>query len=615
MSSLKSLIIVSTLALAAACGGAPETAAPTDTQPPVVAADEVDVKLVALLDEQWEARLAMAPESQTYLGRKTNMDKWNDRSPEAADRERALTETQLMALKEQFDRETLSEEGKLNYDLAIYTYENSLRLDEFRIQRFPLSQFRGVHSNIPVFLANYHHIKSVEDAESYLARVRGVPAVLDQAATAMEDRIVAGYPLPTFSYPLIVQSARTILDGAPITDGPDMAILADFKKKLADLDADPAQKEAMLAELSELLTGPFADAYRDFADRLDAAGQADVVDGNFGIGVRENGDAYYDALLANYTTTGLTAEEVHDLGLSEVDRIHAEMRAIMDTVEFDGDLQAFFDFMRTDPQFYKPNTDAGREEYLELARSYTEGMQARLSELFITLPKAPVEVRRVEPFRERAAGKAFYNQPAPDGSRPGVFYANLANMEDMPLYQLEALVYHEAVPGHHMQRSIQIEMEGLPKFRQFGGYTAYTEGWGLYCEFLPKEIGMYEDPYSDFGRLAMELWRAARLVVDTGLHAKGWEMQTAVLYLQDNTPNPKGDTVKAIERYIVYPGQATAYKIGMMKILDLRQKAKDALGDKFDIAAFHEVVLMSGPLPLSVLEARIDSYIETTLAG
>jgi uncharacterized protein (DUF885 family) len=597
-------------ALAAACQMMPERGA-TDRMA-AMEIDEVaaeDARLVAFLDGQWEARVALSPEYQTYLGRKTDYDQWDDRSPEAADRERALYERQLAMLTEMFDREALSDEGRLNYDLAVYSLEEDLRLDDFRMQRFPLSQFRGIHSNIPVFLANYHKIETVGDARDYIVRVSRTPVPLSQAAAQLETRIEAGYPLPEFSYPLIAESARGAIDGWPITGGDPLPIYKDFEKKIADLDLDDAERQALLAELEAALTGPYREGYERFVAAVDRMAGAEIVAGNYGVGIRDNGAPFYDALLSSYTTTDLTADEIHELGLSEVARIQDEMRGIMEQVGFDGSLQEFFAFMRDDPQFYYPNTDEGREAYLEQARAYTDGMRERLDELFITMPKAPVEVRRVEPFHERAAGKAFYNQPAPDGSRPGIFYANLADMADMPKYQLEALVYHEAIPGHHMQRSIQIEMEGLPKFRQFGGYTAFTEGWGLYSELLPKEIGFYEDPYSDFGRLAMELWRAARLVVDTGLHAKGWEMQEAIAYLQENTPNPKGDTVKAIERYIVYPGQATAYKIGMMKILELREDARDALGPQFDIAAFHDLILTGGPVPLSVLEGRVDAWI------
>lgn len=295
-------------------------------------------------------------------------------------------------------------------------------------------------------------------------------------------------------------------------------------------------------------------------------------------------------------------------------RIHDEMKAIMKKVGFKGDLQQFFAFMRDDPQFYYPDTAEGKAAYLAEATRIIDTMKSRLDELFIVKPKADMVVKAVEPFREQSAGKAFYEQPSMDGSRPGIYYANLYRMSGMPKYQMEALAYHEGIPGHHMQIAIAQELENVPKFRKFGGYTAYIEGWGLYTEFLPKEIGMYQDPYSDFGRLAMELWRACRLVVDTGLHDKKWTREQAIQYLVDNTPNSKGEAVNAIERYIVMPGQATAYTVGMLKLLELREKAKTALGDKFDIRQFHDVVLKNGAVPLDVLEQLVDQYIQSAKA-
>jgi uncharacterized protein (DUF885 family) len=591
-----------------ACGGEAQEARPlADPPSPEVRTAEVeraseDGRLISFLDSLWEERLALSPEYQTRLGRKTAYDQWNDRSEAADDRYAALLREQLGELRSSFDREALSREGQLNYDLFVANTENTLALDGFRLKRYPSSQFRGFHSSVPVFLRNYHRIDSLADAEAYLTRVETIGRPLGQAAAQLEARVEAGYTLPAFSYPLMAEAARNIEAGESVAE--------DFEAKLASLDIAEEEKERLRERLTAAIEGPFREAYRDYAERISVLAEETADEGNLGVARFDEDGSYYAALLRNYTATDLTADEVHEIGLEEVARIQDEMRAIMEEVGFEGGLQEFFAFMREDEQFYLPNTDEGREEYLTLARSYIAGIEPKLDELFGIRPEASVEVRRVEPFRERAAGKAFYSQPDEEGTRPGYFYANLADMGDMPVYQLEALVYHEAVPGHHMQRALQLEQEELPKFRRFGSATAYTEGWGLYSELVPKEIGFYEDPYSDFGRLAMELWRAARLVVDTGLHAKGWEMQEAIAYLQENTPNPKGDTVKAIERYIVYPGQATAYKIGMLRILELREKAREALGDRFDIRGFHDTILKSGPLPLNVLEQQIDLWIE-----
>ena len=325
------------------------------------------------------------------------------------------------------------------------------------------------------------------------------------------------------------------------------------------------------------------------------------------------GNRYYANRLKTMTTTELSAKEIHQIGLDEVNRIHGEMRAIMLKVGFEGELQDFFKYLKDEPRFTYPDTDLGRENYLKEATRIIEKISERLDEVFIKLPKADLEVRRVEAFREKTAGKAFYSRGTPDGSRPGYYYANLNDINDMPKYQMEALAYHEGNPGHHMQLSISQELSGVPEFRKHNNVTAYTEGWGLYSEYFPKEMGFYDDPYSDFGRLAMELWRAARLVVDTGIHDKKWTRQEAIDYLLANTPNPKNDCEKAIERYIVMPGQATAYKIGMMKILELRENAKVRLKEKFDIRMFHDTVINSGPVPLNILEERVDNWINKEL--
>ena len=317
------------------------------------------------------------------------------------------------------------------------------------------------------------------------------------------------------------------------------------------------------------------------------------------------GDAYYRHRLYETTTTDLGPKEIHELGLAEVARIHGEMRALMKTIGFDGTLEQFFRRLETDERFYCSNDDRGRERYLALARDYLDGMAARAPEFFGTMPKSRVEVRPVEEFRAAAAGKAFYSPGSTDGKRPGIFYANLHDLAQMPTYQLEALVYHEAIPGHHFQISLAREDASLPRFRRFGGWTVYGEGWGLYCESFPREHGFYADPYSDFGRLAMELWRACRLVVDTGIHDKRWTREQAIEYLFANTPNPEGDCVKAIERYIVMPGQATAYTIGKLEIERLRREAQARLGSRFDLRGFHDVVLRNGSVPLDVLEEEV----------
>jgi len=298
-----------------------------------------------------------------------------------------------------------------------------------------------------------------------------------------------------------------------------------------------------------------------------------------------------------------------------VARIQGEMQEIMDRVGFEGSLKEFFTFLRTDPQFTFPNTDEGRTAYMAEATDIIDEMRLRMDDMFITQPKAPMVVKRVEPFREDTAFGAFYKPPALDGSRPGTYYVNLKDMADQPKFLMQALAYHEGIPGHHMQIAIAQELQGLPKFRTLGGHTPFIEGWALYSEALPKEIGLYTDPYKEFGQLGMEIFRAARLVVDTGIHSKKWDREKAVQYYLDNIPNPEGDVRAEIDRYIVWPGQATAYMIGKLKIEELRAKAEAELGDAFVLAEFHDTVLANGSVPLSILEELVDDYIVTTQAG
>ncbi|GEQ96755.1 hypothetical protein JCM17844_03920 [Iodidimonas gelatinilytica] len=431
---------------------------------------------------------------------------------------------------------------------------------------------------------------------------------MDQLIAHMKEREDMGIMPPKFVYPIVIEAARNVITGAPFGDSnKNSALLNDIESKIAKLDLPEDEAADLTARARTALKDVFGPAYERLIAEMER--QEKIATTDDGVWKLPDGADYYAAQLASYTTTDLSADEIHQIGLDNVDRIHGEMRQIMEQVGFEGDLQAFFEFMRTDEQFYYENTDAGRQRYLDEATALIDTMRTRLPEMFGILPEADLVVKRVEPFREKAAGKAFYQQPALDGSRPGTYYANLYDMKDMPSYQMEALAYHEGIPGHHMQLAISQELDGLPMFQKLARFTAYTEGWGLYSEYLPKDMGFYEDPYSDFGRLAMELWRACRLVVDTGLHAKKWTREQAIDYLRENTPNPEGDVVKAIERYIVMPGQATAYMIGKEKILALREKARLELGEAFDMRGYHDEVLRHGPLPLDILEENVDAWI------
>jgi uncharacterized protein (DUF885 family) len=598
------------VALLAGCQQATQQSTPAPAVQAQPVQSEID-KANAFFEDTFNRDIMSSPVYQTYMGIKKDYDKWDDNSEEKALKDLAQAKADLVTLNS-INRAQLDTATQVSYDLKKQDLEASIADFKWRYHNYPVNQMFGTHSMVPAFLINQHQISNVKEANDYIARLNGVPGVFDQLITGLEIRADKNIIAPKFVFPHVIDSSKNIIKGAPFEQGEDSTLLADFKRKVNALEIDQAEKDALISKATEALKTAVKPAYSKLINYMaQLEKRADDRDGAWKF---PNGEAFYNNALKRTTTTDLTAKEIHAIGLAEVSRIHDEMRAIKDKVGFEGDLNAFMQFMKTDKQFYLANTEAGKAQYLSEAKGLIDNMKTRLDELFIVKPKADMIVKRVEAFREKAAGKAFYQQPAPDGSRPGIYYANLYDMEAMPTYQMEALAYHEGIPGHHMQIAISQELEGVPKFRKFGGYTAYIEGWGLYSELLPKEMGLYEDPYSDFGRLAMELWRACRLVVDTGIHAMKWTRQEGIDYYVNNTPNATSDGVKMVERHIVMPSQATAYKVGMLKILELREDAKMQLGDKFDIRQFHDVVLKNGPVPLNVLENFVNEWIASKQA-
>lgn len=616
-------LAVSLVVLTSACSEAPEADALATANSaqsavaPAVTATAAEVatesaKANQLFEDMFMENVLRSPMYQSFLGIKRDQDKWDDISEQHAEETLALQQDQLARVLA-IDASKLDEQTTISWMLAKQNLQESIADFQWRHYSYPVNQMFGMHSRVASLLINQHGIDDVADAEAYIARLNALPALFDQLTDGLKLRAEKGIIAPQFVYPYVISDSRNIISGAPFDNGAASTLLADFAGKVATLDISESQHSSLLAAAEQALLQSVEPAYEHLISVVEEiAAQADNKDGAWKF---PNGEAFYNNALQRTTTTDLTANEIHDIGLSEVARIHDEMRVIKEEVEFTGTLQEFFVHMRNNEDFIYPATDEGRQRYLDEATAYIDAMRERLDELFITKPKADMVVRAVEPFREQSAGKAFYQQPSMDGSRPGVYYANLYDMASMPTYQMEALAYHEGIPGHHMQIAIAQELEGIPTFRKFGRYTAYSEGWGLYTELLPKEIGFYEDPYSDFGRLAMELWRAVRLVVDTGIHAKQWTREESIDFYVANTPNAEADAVKMVERHIVMPSQATAYKIGMIKILELREHAKTELGDAFDIREFHDVVLASGPVPLNILEQFVHTYISETQAA
>ncbi|MBN8804814.1 MAG: DUF885 domain-containing protein [Sphingopyxis terrae] len=588
-------ILSTALVLLATAGCTPATVATAPQSPAASAPAGAD--LAQFFDNYDEAQLSLSPQGKAYRGiRDADYGKWNDPSDDAEVASHTLRQATAAAMRASFDPAKLSAEEALSFELFNAQAARAERLFPFREDEYIFDQMNGAQSQMPAFLINIHRVANVAEAEAYVERIRGMGPVLDALSAESARRAKKGVQPPKWVYAYVISDIENLMK-------PDNAVIEDIGAKVGKLDIDAGEK----TRLTDAAKAAWAESAGPAYGRLlaEMKRQQAVAPTQDGIWRLPDGKAYYAALLANYTTTDMTAAQIHALGLSEVARIHGEMKKIMAQVGFKGTLREFFEHLRTSPQYYYTT----REDYLADVDAKVKAMEARLPAFFHTLPKAHLQVKAVEAFREKSAGKAFYQSPSPDGSRPGTYYVNLYDLRDLSKTELEALAYHEGIPGHHLQRAVQTELTGLPPFRRFGGFTAYTEGWGLYSEELAKDMGAYTDPYSDFGRLGMELWRACRLVVDTGIHDKRWSREEAIQYLKDNTPNPDGDIEKAIERYIVYPGQATAYLIGKLKIMELRTRAQAALGDRFDYRDFHDVVLKSGPVPLDILERRVDAWI------
>jgi uncharacterized protein (DUF885 family) len=574
--------------------------------PLVLTAGEANPALHAHFEQSMQARLALDPLEAEKLGDRSRNCEWPDLSEAAAEARLVLHAEQLRALRA-FDRASLNDADQLSYDLFELTTRRFIEADQWRHHGYVNHQMYGYHTGIPTHLMNVHRIESVADAEAYLVRLAAIDNFMGQVVAAMRRQTDLGIQPPAFVYPKVIAASENVLRGAPFEAGDEGILLADFGRKVEALELPPETSSALIERARQAMISGVKPGY----DRLIAEFKREQATATSDDGVWKlpNGNAYYGMRLRTLTTTDLSAQSIHDLGLEHVERIHGEMREIMQAVGFEGSLQAFFYHLQTNRQFYAPDTDVGRQAYLQRARDITARMEARVPDFFDLTPGAPMEVRRVEPYREYSAGKAFYERASLDGSRPGIFYANLRNMRRMPLYQLEALAYHEGIPGHHFQITIAQELEAVPLFQRTASFTAFIEGWGLYTEELGKDMGFYPDPYSDFGRLAMELWRACRLVVDTGIHDQRWTREQAIDYLLETTPATEAACTSAIERYIVMPGQATAYMIGKLKIMQLRELAMEELGDAFDWRGFHRVVLGSGSVPLAILDANVRAWI------
>jgi uncharacterized protein (DUF885 family) len=581
------------------------TAAPAAAAAPSPTVE--DARLNAFLDAAFEESIATNPQFLTSLGSKRLYHRLNDYTDAYRQQQLALSEAQLARLHAEFTPERLSPAARISYRLFEEQVEDSRASFAWRWHGFPATNNGSPMGSIPVFLINNHRIDSVEDAEAYVSRLREVERVMNEISANVRRQAAMGIVPPRFNFAPVRADARRVLTGAPFTSGGDSAVFADFRAKVGRLTAPDDVKARLISEAREALTGPFRRGYDVMLRTLEEIEPR--ASGNNGAWSLPNGTEYYANRLRNSTTTDLTADQIHQIGLQQVERIHAEMERIKDRVGFRGTLREFFRHITEGQEFKYPNTEEGRQQYLADARRVIAQTMEAAPRFFRRLPRAPLEVRAVEPWRQETAAVAFYNSPSADGSRPGIFYVNLADMNQVLRPQVEGIAHHEGAPGHHFQIALAQELPGVPKFRRFGGYGAYAEGWGLYAERLSQEMGFYQDPYSEFGMWSLSLWRAIRLVLDTGIHAQRWSRERAIAYFLENGLLSERDATREVERYFNNPGQATSYMIGQLKILELRDRARQALGSRFDIRDFHAVVLENGSLPLDVLEEQVNEYI------
>ena len=591
--------------------GAPAQAAEkTDAPKAEAAAQSEDQRLADFFEGIFQRNLKDSPLFQAQLGMKgPDYGKWDNFSDEHAIEKNEWVKGDLQKLHADFDYDKLSDQSKVSYRIFEFLQERSLGNFPWRFHGYAFSTQNNPVAQLATFMQNIHRVDDVSDAEAYISRINGLENAMDQAIEGIDIAAEKGIVPTSFSFDPVITDTKNLLKGAPFDDsGEDNPLYADFKAKVEKLEISQKEKDRLIGEATTSMTGVYKPQVEKFLAKVESLRSKSV--GPNGVWALPEGDGYYKNQIDVWTSEkDLTADQLHKTGLSEVKRIRGEMKSIMKKVGFKSDLPAFFEFLRSDPSNFFPNTEEGREAYLAQSKGYIDAIYADVDQYFNLLPKAPLEVRAVEKWREETAPIAFYNRPAPDGSRPGIYYVNLKDMTTKQKHEMETIAYHEGAPGHHFQIAIQQELSGVPTFQKFAFFGAYTEGWGLYAERLAKEEGRFTDPLQDFGRLQNEMLRACRLVVETGAHSKKWSREKMIQYMLDNNPMTEEDAAKEVERYIDFPGQALSYKVGMMKILRLREKAKSELGDKFDIRDFHDVVLKNGAVPLPILEELVDGYI------
>ena len=555
-----------------------------------------------LVDITYEYAMLNYPEFATFLGDPRGQDRWSDQS-EAATRQREQDDKMLLAALENIDREALSATGQINYDLMYDSQKRNIEGQKFPGEFMPLNQMGGVQQDIARMMAIMQP-KNAADYSNMIARLEKTPQVIDQTIAWMRKGMEAGVTPPAITLRDVPQQIRNQL----VDEADKSPMLGAFRK--FPVSVDSLQQES----LKKQATAAFSEKVAPAFEKLLAFVESEYIPAaRETIAMRDlpDGEAWYAYNVKQRTTTDLTPEQIHALGLAEVKRIRGEMEVVIRSSGFEGSFEEFLVFLRTDPQFYHNTKEDLLREYRDIAKR----ADPELMKLFGKLPRTPYGVIPVPTYAEKSQTTAYYQRGSVEAGRPGNFFANTYALDTRPRWEMEALTLHEAVPGHHLQLALQDELEDVPWFRRVGGYTAFTEGWGLYSESLGVEMGFYTDPYSKFGQLTYEMWRAIRLVVDTGMHHLGWSRQAAIDYFMQNAGKQEHDVIVEIDRYIVWPGQALAYKIGELKIKELRAYATDELGEAFDIRGFHDEVLGKGALPLSVLDANIKAWVKGQKQG
>ena len=546
-----------------------------------------------ILDDEWKRGIQENPVYASYMGDKSANQDWPDIS-ESAVRERQKKTREVLEQIRSIDPQSLSIENQLNYRLFLYNYERSVRGQKFDSHLLTFGQRGGIQLEHET--AEGLSFNTSQDYKDWLVRLEKLPTLIDQHINLGRLGIERKITAPNILMQRVANQIQLQLV--------DNSEESPFFKVFIDIPENIQDRETIQSMARDVIKSKVIPAYYKlndfFTEEYLPASRT-----TYGVLDLPNGFEWYENLARYHTTTDLTPDEIHEIGLSEVERIRSEMQEVIDSLGFDGSFNDFLVFLRTDPQFYYETEDELLEAYLATSKKIDPEMVS----LFKVLPRTPYGIKPIPMESAPDTTTAYYMRPAADGSRAGYYYVNLYRPEVRPKYEIEVLSVHEAVPGHHLQIALAMELEGIPNFRKYSGYTAYVEGWGLYSESLGYDIGLYSDPYSRFGALTYDMWRAVRLVVDTGMHYKGWTRQEAIDFFTANAAKTEQDIINEIDRYLVMPGQALAYKIGQLKILELKNKAKKQLGDDFDIKEFHHAVLSQGALPLAVLEENIETYL------